>query len=214
MADNTPQNGTASIATEDVGGVHYQKFIPSPEAHAAFRGRAASFRTPGRALTAPRRLLTLHNATGSPVLVHVNQLTVDLYQTVIKAVTVAPPIIRVNRITTLPTGGTALAKVGKDSALTSDSHVVVTGDASADGTVSASALTATPAAGSMLTQEYAPRLITAAGYEMFDRTELLSGWDVVLRALEGIVLSVDYALATQEPATDMWVATVDWYEVA
>jgi hypothetical protein len=214
MADNTAQNGTSTIATEDVGGVHYQKFIPSPEAHAAFRGRAATFRTPGRAGTSARRLLTLHNATGSPVLVHVNQLTIDLYQTVIKAVTVAPPIIRVNRITALPSGGTALSKVAKDSALTSDSHVVVTGDASADGTVSASALTATPSAGTLLTQEYAPRLITAAGYEMFDRTELLSGWDVILRALEGIVLSIDYAAATQEPSTDMWIATVDWYEVA
>jgi hypothetical protein len=214
MADNTSQNGANTIATEDVGGVHYQKIIPSPEAHAAFRGRCATFRTPGRALTAPRRLLTLHNATGSPVVVHVNQLTVDLYQTVVKAVTVAPPIIRVNRITTLPTNGTALTKVAKDTAGASDSHVVVTGDASADNTLSASALTATPGAGTLLTQEYAPRLLTAVGYEMFDRTELLSGWDVVLRALEGIVLSVDYSLATQEPATDMWVATVDWYEVA
>jgi hypothetical protein len=214
MTDNTSQNGANTIATEDVGGVHYQKIIPSPEAHASFRGRVATFRTPGRALTAPRRLLTLHNATGSPVVVHLNQLTVDLYQTVVKAVTVAPPIIRVNRITTLPTNGTALTKVAKDTAGASDSHVVATGDASADNTLSGTALTATPGAGTLLTQEYAPRLITAVGYEMFDRTELLSGWDVVLRALEGIVLSVDYSLATQEPATDMWIATADWYEVA
>lgn len=214
MADNvaiTAGSGT-TVATEDVGGVHYQKFIPSSEAHASFRGRVSTFRTQGRALTAPRRLLAIHNATGSSVVVHINQLTVDLYQTVIKAVTVAPPILRVQRFTALPTGGTTLTKVAKDTALTSSASVVVTGDASVDGTLSATPLSVTSTG--VLTQEYAPRLITAAGYEMYDRTELLADRDVVLRALEGIALTVDYTAATQEPATDMWIATVDWYEVA
>lgn len=210
MADNTAQNGTSVIATEDVGGVHYQKFIQSNEAHASYRGRASSFRTQGRAQTAPRRLIAIHNVTGSTVLVNINQVTVDLYQTVVKAVTVAPPIIRVQRFAGTPTGGTVLGKVTKDSALTSSSSVVVTGDASADGTLSATALGIT-AAGN-LTQEYAPRLITAAGYEMYDRTELLDNKGVLLRANEGLALTVDYSLATQEPATDMWIATLDWFE--
>jgi hypothetical protein len=212
MADGTAQNGTATIATEDVGGVHYQKFIEAGEAHASFRGRASTFRIPGAAGTAGQKLLAIHNATGSPKIIHVNQLTVDLYQTVIKAVTVPPPIIRVHRFTAVPTGGAACAKVSKDTALASDSAVTVWQGASADGT--GVALNVTIPANSMLTQEYAPRLITAAGYEMYDRTELLQDKDIVLRALEGIVLNLDYSAATQNPITDMWVATADWYEHA
>jgi hypothetical protein len=65
----------------------------------------------------------------------------------------------------------------------------------------------------MLAQEFAPRLITAAGYEMFDRTEMLVGYDIVLRALEGIVVNLDYTLATQNPTTDMWIVGCDWFEV-
>lgn len=214
MADNTAQNGSSTIATEDVGGVHYQKFIPSPEAHAAFRGRAQSFRTPGRAGTTGQKIFALHNATGSTVAVHINQIAVDLVCTVIKAVTVLPPVIRIHRFTALPTNGTTLTKTQKDTALSSNASVTAWGDASADGTNSGTALTVTIPAGSMLTQEFAPRLITAAGYEMFDRTEMLVGYDVVLRALEGIVVNLDYTLATQNPTTDMWVVGCDWYEVA
>ena len=138
---------------------------------------------------------------------------VDLYQTVVKAVTVAPPIIRIHKFTAVPTNGTALTKVSKDSALTTNASITAWGDASADGTGSATTLTVTIPANSVLTQEYAPRLITAAGYEMFDRTELLEGKDIVLRALEGVVVFLDYVLATQNPITDMWIVGCDWWEV-
>jgi hypothetical protein len=204
--------GTATAATEDVGGVHYQKMIAANEAHASFRGRGASFRMLGRAGTTPRRLLALWNAAASGIVVHVNGIAVDLYETAIKAVTVAPPILRVSRITAIPTGGSTLAKTSKDSALAgSSASISLFQDASADSTNSASALTATPV--STIAQEFAPRLITAAGYEMFDRTVLCDGADVVIRAGEGILLSADaIAAVTQEPATDFWIATIDWYE--
>ncbi len=214
MADNvaiTAGAGT-TVATEDVGGAHYQKIINSDEAHASFRGKCHSFRTPGRAGTTGQKIFALHNATGSTVFVHINQLAIDLAVTVVKAVTVLPPIVRVHRVTVLPTNGTALTKTSKDTALTSSASVTVFGDASADGSSSATALTATLPAGSILTQEFAPRLITAAGYEMFDRTELLVDTDLVLRALEGIVVNLDYVLATQNPITDMWTVGADWYE--
>lgn len=186
---------------------------PTPEASATFRGRASTFRTPGRAGTTGQKIFALHNATGSTKVVHINQIAVDLYQTVVKAITVAPPIIRVHRFTAVPTNGTALTKVSKDTALTTNASITSWGDASADGTSSASALTVTIPANSILTQEFAARFITAAGYEMMDRAEFLDGKDIVLRALEGVVVELVYTAATQNPITDMWVVSCDWWEI-
>ena len=214
MADNlgyTPGTG-ATIATKDVSGVHFQRFIPSDEVEATFRGRASTYRTVGRAGVVARRLLTIFNAAASGKVVTVNTVAVDFAQLVAIAVTVIPPPIRIYRITALPTNGTALTKVAKDTALTSSASVTLLGDASADGTNSAAALAAVTVAGSALTQEFFPRLITGAGYEVADRIELLSDRDVVLRPGEGLVLSSDITLATQEPAGVLTIATIDWYE--
>ena len=178
-----------------------------------FKGRASSFRTPGRAGTVGQKILSLHNATGSTVLVDVHKIGVDLSMTVAKAVTVIPPIIRMYKVTVLPTNGTALTKVSKDSALATNASVTVLGDASADGTGSATTLTATLPAGAVITQEYAPRIITAAGIEFFDRTTFLDGdSSVTLRALEGVVLMLDYTAAAANPITDMWIASIEWDE--
>lgn len=179
---------------------------------ATFRGRANTFRTPGRAGTAGQKIFALHNATGSTKVVTINQIAVDLVCTVVKAVTVLPPVIRIHRFTAIPTNGTSLSKTARDSSLSSNANITAWGDASADGTSSATALTVTIPANSMLTQEFAPRLITAAGYEMFDRTVLIEDALVTLRALEGVVVFLDYTLATQNPTTDMWIVSCDWDE--
>jgi hypothetical protein len=137
---------------------------------------------------------------------------VDIAATVIKAVTVLPPVIRLYKVTVLPTNGTAMTKVKIGGTTTSNAAVTVLQDASAESTLSGTALTATLPAGSIITQEWAPRLITAAGYEMADRIEFLGDSEVVLGALEGVVLFLDYSLATQNPATDIWTATIEWVE--
>jgi hypothetical protein len=183
--------------------------------HGAYSGRVATFRIPGRAGTTGQKLFSIHNATGSSIVAEVHKITVDLVQTVVKAVTVLPPMIRIWKVTVLPTNGTAATKVMEDSASTAtSSSVTVLQDASADGTSSASALTATLPAGTIVTQEYAPRLITAVGYEPADRIEFLSGEleSVVLRPLEGLVVFLDYVLATQNPVTDQWIVGVRWEE--
>ena len=193
---------------------HDQYVIQTDERLISYRGRVATKRTPGRAGTVGAKLFALHNATGSTILVDVEKITVDFTATVIKAVTVLPPMIRLWRITVLPTNGTALTKVPEDSALSSSASVTVFGDASADGTLSASALTATLPANTVITQEYAPRMITAAGFELMDRAEFLQDSDekITLRALEGIVVFADYVLATQNAATDMWIVSCRWKE--
>ncbi len=233
MADNSTAAAGPTLATDDIGGIHYPRVKiahgadgvagdtteanPFPvevegEPRATFRGRASTFRSIGRAGTTARRLLTIFNAAASGKVVRISQVAVDFAQTAAMAVTVIPPAIRVYRITALPTGGTALTKVAKDTALTTSASITLAGDASADGTNSASALTATTTAGTALTQEFFPRLITAAGYEVADRIELLEGKDIVLRPGEGLVLSSDITLATQEPAGVHTIATIDWYE--
>ena len=193
---------------------HDQYVIPTDGRLISYRGRVATKRTPGRAGTVGAKLFALHNAAGSAVLVDVEKITVDFTATVIKAVTVLPPMIRLLRVTALPTNGTALTKVPEDSALISSASVTVFGDASADGTLSASALTVGPPPGSVVTQEYGPRMITAVGFELMDRAEFLQDSDerITLRALEGIVVFADYVLATQNAATDMWLVSCRWME--
>ena len=183
--------------------------------HGSYSGKVATFRIPGRAGTAGQKLFSIHNATGSTIVAEVHKITIDLVQTVIKAVTVLPPVIRLWKVTVLPSSGTAATKVAQDSSSTATSaSVTVLQDASADGTSSATALTATLPAGTVVSEEYAPRLITAAGYEMFDRTEFMSDplESVVLRPLEGLVVFLDYTLATQNPITDMWLVGARWEE--
>ncbi len=186
--------------------------VAMAEATVLFKGRASTFNTPGRAGTTGQKLLSLHNASGSTVTCKVTKVAVDLAQTVIKAVTVAPPIIRLWKVTVLPTNGTALTKNKIGGTTTSNASVTTLGDASADNTGSATTLTATLPTGTIITQEYGPRLITAAGYEMADRMEFLGDTTVTLSALEGLVVFIDYTLATQNPTTDRWISTIEWTE--
>jgi len=209
--------GTGTTVNVDTftmpNGDHRQAFMIGD--HGAYAGHAATFRIPGRAGTAGQKLFSIHNATGSTIVAEVQKVTIDLVQTVVKAVTVLPPAIRLWKVTVLPSNGTACTKVSEDSSATAtSSSITVLQDASADGTSSGTALTATLPAGTIVSEEFAPRLITAAGYEMFDRTEFLTDGleSVVLRPLEGLVVFLDYVLATQNPVTDMWLVGCRWEE--
>ncbi len=193
---------------------HDQYVVPVDPRVISFGGRGSTFRIPGRAGTAGQKISALHNATGSTVLVNVNRISVDLAMTVVKAVTVLPPIIRIHRISsTAPTGGSTLPKVALDTALATNTAVGIGQDASADGTSSGTALAHTITASNILTEEFAPRLITAAGYEPADRITFFDGDpDVVLREGQGVVVELAYTLATQNPITDMWIVQLDWTE--
>lgn len=244
MADNTTLPGTGDIiASDDVttlnggasSGVKVQRVKVGYGVDASFRdvsdgfplpvdidservvsyyGRGSTFRMPGRAGTTGQKIFSLFNAAGSSVLVDIERLTVDTVATVVKAVTVLPPVIRMYRVTAAPTNGTAVTKVARDTAQSSSASVTVLQDASADGTSSASALAATLATGNFASQVFAPRLITAAGYEMLDTFAFLEGENqkLTLRASEGIVIMLDYTAATQNPITDMWLVDCKWTE--
>jgi hypothetical protein len=177
----------------------------------SYWGRACSFKTPGRAAVS-QKILSIHNAVGSAVLVAVNRVRVDILSTAVKAVTVVTPVIRVVRYTTVQTNGTVLAKGSVDTALTSNASVTITGDASADGTLSGTTLTLTPAG--TIAQAYAPRVFTAVGYELMDTITFFEGsTDIILRAGQGIAVFLESAVVTTGiPATDSYISAIDWNE--
>jgi hypothetical protein len=97
--------------------------------------------------------------------------------------------------------------VAVDSAQTSSASVTVWNDASADGTSSTTTLTATP--GTAGWQQFAMRMHTAAGQVLMDDeavVPLLSADDpVILRASEGLLVSVVAAATTSNPTTDQMI---------
>lgn len=195
-----------------------QFVVPVRDRVTTFVGRSASFVTPGRAAVT-QRLIAIHNVTGSTVLLAIQKIRVDLLSTAAagKAPTIVTPIIRLHRFTGAPTGGTTLPKAALDTAGATSASVVATGDASADGTLSATALAFTPTA--TLAQVYAPRLLvvgTSAStlYEPVDTAEFLKeDVEVTLRAGEGLGISLDAAVVTTgNPATDRWLGLVEFEE--
>lgn len=213
------QDGTTAVAHTAGATVYYvtgvQRVQPVDGSRIIlFQGRINSFRTPGRAGTTGQTILSVYNAHASKK-VRITAVAVDIIQTVVKAVTVIPPIIRLWKVTAASTSGTALTKIPSDSLLNSaDAAVTVLGDASADGTGSTTALASTRPAGTFYAEEFAPRLITAAGYEMFDRTVFMEGENefITLNTNEGIVVFLDYATSVSNPTTDMWVVGLEFEE--
>lgn len=173
-----------------------------------YRGRAGTFRQLGIAGTAGQKLFSIFNVAASGFIVDVESITYDVYQTAARVV--APPVIRLHRLTTAPTGGTAVSKVAVDSSLTPSSSLVLLQGTASDGGA-ATAIVCTPAAGTLVTQEPVARALTLVGYEQFDRGDFL-GTDasIVLREGEGLLLNLDYTVATSNPITDNYVVNVRW----
>ncbi len=180
----------------------------------SYLGRVATFRTLGRAGTIGQKIFAIHNATGSAVKVLVKRIKVDVVNTAVRAITVEPALIRLWKFTAVPTNGTAGTKVPKDSALSSSSAVTVWQDAQSDRTGSATTLTVTLPAATFFSQEYGPRNFTAVGQEAADKNVFLENEEdvMVLNALEGVCVFLDYATATFNPTTDIWTVTCDWEE--
>lgn len=194
----------ATTADPWIQGVYVQK-----DRIESYRGRACSFRQLGIAGTAGQKLATIFNAVGSTVIVDVELMTLDVSQTAARVV--APPLIRTHKITALPTGGTALTKIASDSSLTSSASVTMLQGTASDGGA-ATAITATPAANTIVNQEVAPRALTLTGYEQFDRLEWFNTYAWTLRAGEGLLLNLDYSVATSNPITDNWNMQFLWSE--
>jgi hypothetical protein len=191
--------------------------IPVADQITTYQGNACTFITPGRGTTS-QKIAAIHNAAASPVTVSVNRIRVDILSAAPKILTTVPPIIRVNRFTTLPTGGATVFKTPPDSANASHPSVTLWGDASAESTSSATTLTITH--GLPLAQVYGPRLIgtstnvaQATTYEPIDTVTFFENEpDVTLRAGEGVCVFLDQTVAAGNLTSDRWITRIDWHE--
>lgn len=196
-----------------------QYVVPVRDRVVAFDGRATSFLINGNAATTVQPLIAINNLAASPVLVAVNRIKVDVVQlSAAVAITVAPPVIRLVRVSTASTGGTLLTKGSQDTALTSSASVEVRGGSSADaGTITAITLGTRVAT---LSQTMGPRIVqgtaTAANSvvaELIDTATFLYGEpDVILRPGEGLAVILEAQAALGNPATNKWTAQLDWEE--
>lgn len=198
--------------------VHEQYVIAQDEKILTYRGRGATFLVQGRTTT-PSTVLTIFN-TSATVLVDVNRIMIDSYQTAGKLVSVAPQVIRAVRLTAAPAGGAAITKVPLDTADTSNASVALLQDAASDTAQPGTALSSTSVG--TLTQEISARTITNGdtgavastrtpiyASELADRIEFFAGTaDVTLRQNQGLALQ----LINAGVASDRWVAVLDWEE--
>lgn len=173
----------------------------------SFKGAAGSFRTLGAAALL-QNVFSIENAAGSTVLVRVTGLDVKLDATAV--LTAVLPFIRLSRPTALPTGGTALAKASRDTALASNASVIVRAASASDGGA-ATVITATQ--GDMFKAAGGHRMHTAVGQVIVDASSLLPfGEPITLRAGESLLVTVNAAATTSNPATNHWQVGVAWEE--
>ena len=176
-------------------------------------GFASTFKMPGIAGTVGHKLFSIHNgpATAQPVVCRVFGVTVGIYETVVKAVTVPSVVLRLWKVTAAPSSGDLVTKVSANSgSVAASASIVVRQDASADVTSSGTTLAATLPAGTWVSQKVAPRIFTAlaAGWAGPPDVELLTnGAYVELRANEGLVVFADYVDASSNPTTDRWTVS-------
>lgn len=187
-----------------------QRMIPVVERVTTFSGIVASFRTLGSAAT-PQNLFSIENGAGSPILVAVKRLSVEMDATA--ALTTVAPEFAVFRQTTLPTVGTALTKVAVDTALTSNASVVARGATASDGGA-ATAITGTASA-NRAWHQFQHRLPTQVGQMIADDYSLIPIYSnddpVILRASEALLVQV-IGTAASNAATNHYVVKCAWEE--
>lgn len=186
-----------------------QYVVPVKDRIVSYAGRSCSFRQLGIAGTAGQKLMTIFNAAGSSVIVEVDLIGIDLMSTAARVV--EQPLLRAHKLTTVPSAGTAMTKIAEDSTMSSNASVtLLQGTASEGG--AATAITATPAANTIVNQEFASRILTLVGAEVGHRVEWFDRLPWTLRAGEGLLVNLDYSAATANPVTDKWTTLVHWTE--
>jgi len=177
----------------------------------SFTGLAASFRTIGAAATT-QNLFTIENASGSPVIVGIRRLLVQLDATAYLSVVM--PLVKTSRPSALPTGGTILPKTTMDVSTTGSSDSVVIRGGNAYNGGAATAITAT--AGTILWQQYAMRMHSVVGQVFTDDNPVLPSLtqdtSFVLRANEGLLVQVVSAATGSNPTTNHWWVECVWEE--
>lgn len=170
----------------------------------------STWRTLGSA-TLTQNLFTLENGTGSGVLVALRRMSVQMDATAV-LVAVAPTV-SFYRTSGLPSGGTALAWTLFDTADTATALVVARGATASHGGA-ATAITATPAAGTSGWDQFTMRLHTAVGQVVMDDQSVIpalcADQPIIIRPGEAVLAQVVAAVTTSNPATNNWVVNAAW----
>jgi hypothetical protein len=190
--------------------VAVQRVSPILERLTLFDGLVAGFRTLGTAAV-PQNLFSIENGASSTVLVAVKRLAIEMDATA-ALLTVAPEFV-VTRPTAIPTGGTAMTKVGQDTALTSNANVVIRAGTASDGGA-ATAITATAGTG-RLWHQFQMRMATQVGQVPGEDMNLLpmlvENDPMILRANQALLVQV-IGTAASNAATNHYVCKVAWEE--
>lgn len=159
-----------------------------------YKGLLSTFRTLGVA-SANHNVFTLWNKTGSTRIAMVERLVIQVDDSGVLT-SVSPPIIAA-RISALPTGGTVLTPVARDSNLTHDTNIEAMGATASDG---GTGTTITATAGTRAWTQFKMRAATAVGQYLFPDESMLPKIcetdPFVLRAGEGVVVQVVAASVT------------------
>lgn len=215
VTDQASGAGVADVRTRERsvdGGTYAEQYvIPISERVASYKGFLSTFRTPGRAAVT-QNLFSIYNTSAS-VLVAVRRTTIQIDSAAVLNVSWAN-LFTTYRVTVAPTNGTTLGKNPFDSALTSDAGVVHRGDASADGTVSASALTATLTTPAW--RQFASRIHTAVGQMLVPDDGLVPNLaeddPIILRQNQGLVVALNANATAANGATVMYLVNHMWEE--
>lgn len=182
-----------------------------------FHGSAATFRTLGNAAT-PQNLFTLTNRSDSLVRVAIRRL--EVYATYTAVLTAVESQLCLHRTSSIPTGGTELAKVPRHSSFQSVEQVVARGATASDGGA-ATAITATAAG--MIAQAFIGRIHTAVGHVQSGSViNLLPAADtdnnepydrLILQPNEALVVRIVNPTAGNNPTTNHYIVNCEWEEV-
>lgn len=179
----------------------------------SFRGVASTFRILGSAAV-PQNIFTLENLTGSGKLVYLRGLYFAI-ETTVALLTIACQI-DLSRTTGIPSGGTVLAKVAIDTALSSNANVILRGASPSDGGA-ASAITVTAAVG-YIGRDFIPRQATAVGlitqqyYTDLLPRYLLESDSLIIRENQAVVVQIT-GTAASNAATNHYIISCVWDEV-
>lgn len=209
-ADGTGKKTRARSRAVGANTIYEPYMLLGSERVVSYRGFTTTFRILGRA-NALQTLFTFFNAAGSPVLVALRRVSLQVENTA--ALITVTAQAKTSRITVAPTGGTAVPKFPFDTTMIANANAAMLMDASADGTNSATALAATGSGAGW--QQLVQRQATAVGQILFDDAAMLPQLAVddpiILRASEGLAVQIVGA-AANNPATNQYVVNCVWEE--
>lgn len=168
----------------------------------------ATFRTPGNAQVA-QHLFTLENGVAAGG-IDLEVLKLEIFVDSTVALAAVSPVLRLSRPDVIPTGGTTLTKKLRDTLKTSNSLVVARGATGSDGGA-LSAPVCNPEAAAICAS-FMSRIHTAVGQIIPDPIDLLPWDSLVLHPGQSLLLRIDSAVGTSNPATNHYLVYCAWRE--